>query len=121
MRDFAPTETHPVFPLFLLLDVSGSMSGEPIEALNEALPGLKEAIRQDPTVGEIARIGVITFSDEARTVLPLCDLLYAEMPSLSCEGGRISSRRSGWRAGRSRPASGPRGRAPVSTLRSCSS
>jgi uncharacterized protein YegL len=66
--------------------VSVSMSGEPIEALNDALPGLQKAIRDDPTVGEIARIGIITFSDKARTVLPLCDLFYAEVPELRCEG-----------------------------------
>lgn len=86
MSEFAQTERHPVFPVFLLVDVSTSMSGEPLRAVNDALPGLQKAIREDPTVGEIARIGIITFSDKARTVLPLCDLFYVEVPELRCGG-----------------------------------
>lgn len=94
MSDFAEKETHPVFPVFLLVDVSYSMAAtdvasglSPLDAVNQALPELKAAVQTDPTVGEIARIGLITFSETARLVLPLCDLLYADMPILGPEGG----------------------------------
>lgn len=85
--EFSQEESFPVFPVFLLIDVSYSMEGEPMQAVNDSLPELKSAIADDPTVGEMARISVITFSEEARTVLPLCDLEYAEIPRLVPEGG----------------------------------
>jgi uncharacterized protein YegL len=87
VSDFHKEESYPVFPVFLLIDVSYSMEGEPIDAVNRSLPELKDAIESDPTVGEIARVGVITFSDDARLALPLCDLMHADLPVLRPENG----------------------------------
>lgn len=80
------TELYPVFPVFILIDVSASMAGGPVEAVNSALPDLKRELLSNPTVGEIARVAVVTFSDEGRTVLPLCDLATAEIPEIMVEG-----------------------------------
>jgi uncharacterized protein YegL len=87
MSEFAQIERHPVFPVFLLIDVSYSMAGAPIQAVNDALPALKEMIQEDPQVGEIARISIITFSDIAKSVLPLCDIVQASIPYLSPDAG----------------------------------
>jgi uncharacterized protein YegL len=87
LSEFSETEVHPIFPVFLLADVSYSMAGEPIEAMNAALPDLKRVIVDDPTIGEMARIGIITFSDDARPILPLCDLEHADIPRLAPESG----------------------------------
>src|SRR5581483_5395435 len=57
-----------------------------IDAVNTFLPELKEAIRSDPTVGEIARIAIIAFGEGARSELALCDLAYADLPTLRAEG-----------------------------------
>src|SRR5581483_8061097 len=44
-------------------------------------------VGQDPAVAEVVRLSVVTFSDQARTVLPLADLALVEaMPSLAVEG-----------------------------------
>jgi uncharacterized protein YegL len=86
MTQFAEEERFPVFPVFLLIDVSGSMAGEAMNAVNLALPQLKQAIASDPASGEIARIGIVTFSDGARVVLPLSDLLHVQMPALRAGG-----------------------------------
>jgi uncharacterized protein YegL len=80
-------ELYTIFPVFMLVDVSASMSGGPIEAVNAALPDLKREMLSNPTVGEIARVCVITFSDEGRVVVPLCDLAYADLPEIMVEGG----------------------------------
>jgi uncharacterized protein YegL len=80
-------EVYTVFPVFVVIDVSASMAGGPIEAVNAALPDLQKEMRRNPTVGEIARVAVITFSDEARTVIPLTDLAFAELPEIMIEGG----------------------------------
>ncbi|GAA3451718.1 vWA domain-containing protein [Dactylosporangium matsuzakiense] len=82
-----PSEPLTIFPVFLLVDVSVSMAGAPIEALNRALPEMKRVMQSDPTVGEIVRIALVTFSDEARTVIPLADLAHTDIPEVLIEGG----------------------------------
>ncbi|BCJ41052.1 hypothetical protein GCM10010168_46500 [Actinoplanes ianthinogenes] len=81
------SELFTVFPVFLLVDVSASMAGGSIEAVNKALPDIQNEMRVNPMVGEIARIGLTTFSDEARVVIPMCDLAEAHLPELMVEGG----------------------------------
>jgi uncharacterized protein YegL len=80
-------EAFTVFPVFVVADTSGSMLGPAIGALNGFLPELKQEVRSDPTVGEIARIGLVTFADAATVVLPLSDLAYASVPELAANGG----------------------------------
>jgi uncharacterized protein YegL len=81
------SESYTIFPIFMLVDVSASMAGGPIEALNTAMPDIQKAMLSDPTVGEIARVALVTFSDVARTVLPLCDLVEASIPEVMVESG----------------------------------
>jgi uncharacterized protein YegL len=76
-----------VFPVFLLIDVSASMAGGAIEAVNNAIPDLKKEMLANPMTGEIARVGVVTFSDEGRTLIPLCDLADVTIPEIMIEGG----------------------------------
>ncbi|HTV11400.1 MAG TPA: VWA domain-containing protein [Acidimicrobiales bacterium] len=80
-------ERYAVFPFYLCLDVSQSMAGAPIAEVNAELPQLRVAVGQDPTVAEVVRFGIITFSDTARTVLPLSDLALVEaIPVVDVEG-----------------------------------
>lgn len=80
-------ERYSVFPFYICLDVSVSMSGAPIQSVNEQLPRLRAAIGEDPAVAEVIRLGIVTFSDVARSVLPLCDLSLVEaVPEVSVEG-----------------------------------
>jgi uncharacterized protein YegL len=83
----ATTEIYTVFPVFIVIDVSASMAGGAIEAVNAAIPELQKEMRRNPTVGEIARVAVVTFSDESRTLIPLADLAYTELPEIMVEGG----------------------------------
>src|SRR5579875_1888548 len=80
-------ERYAVFPFYLCLDVSQSMAGEPIAQVNAELPAIRTSVGQDPAVAEVVRFGIVTFSDVARTVLPLSDLALVEaMPTLEVEG-----------------------------------
>jgi uncharacterized protein YegL len=80
-------ERYAVFPFYLCLDVSTSMSGPPIDSVNQQLPLLRSSIGEDPAIAEVIRFGVVTFSDIARTVLPLCDLSLVEaVPELVPQG-----------------------------------
>ncbi|MBO0693168.1 MAG: VWA domain-containing protein [Acidimicrobiaceae bacterium] len=80
-------ERYAVFPFYLCLDVSASMAGAPIEAVNRQLPILRANIGEDPAISEVIRFSVVTFSDQARTLLPLADLsLVEEIPALVAAG-----------------------------------
>jgi uncharacterized protein YegL len=73
-------------PVYLLIDVSGSMSGEPIEAVRTGVQTLLNSLRQDPYALETAHISVITFSDQANQVMPLSELVSAQIPNFSAGG-----------------------------------
>ncbi|WNI16104.1 vWA domain-containing protein [Actinacidiphila sp. ITFR-21] len=87
MSTFSDVERPAVFPVCLVLDVSYSMQGPPLTAVNAALREIKQVILDDPATGEIARLAVVTFSDRAEVVLPLTDLQYANPPQLAPQGG----------------------------------
>ena len=80
-------ERYAVFPFYLCLDVSASMAGAPIDSVNQQLPLLRASIGEDPAIAEVIRFGVVTFSDLAHTLLPLCDLSLVEaVPELTVQG-----------------------------------
>jgi uncharacterized protein YegL len=80
-------ERYAVFPFYLCLDVSASMSGSAIESVNQQLPLLRASVGEDPAIAEVIRMGIVTFSDVAHSVLPLCDLSLVEaVPQLSAQG-----------------------------------
>jgi len=73
-------------PVYLLLDVSGSMSGEPIEAVKTGVQTLVSTLRQDPYALETAFLSVITFDSNAKQVAPLTELATFQTPSISASG-----------------------------------
>src|SRR5262249_8220407 len=73
-------------PVYLVLDVSGSMSGEPIEACRQGLKALLSDLRGDPQALETAYLSVITFSNSAQQVCPLTELMTFSEPSLTASG-----------------------------------
>jgi uncharacterized protein YegL len=73
-------------PVYLLVDVSGSMSGEPIEQVKNGIQMLVAALRQDPYALETAWLSVITFGSSADVVVPLTELTAFQPPNLSISG-----------------------------------
>jgi uncharacterized protein YegL len=73
-------------PVYLVLDTSGSMSGEPIEAVKTGVQTLISTLRQDPYALETAYLSVITFDSEARQPVPLTELATFQMPSIVATG-----------------------------------
>ena len=74
-------------PVYLLLDVSGSMTGEPIESVKNGMQTLHSALRRDPYALESAFIGVVTFSTEVQQVVPLTEVATFQPPTISASGG----------------------------------
>lgn len=56
-------------PCLLVLDTSGSMSGDPIRDLNAGLSVLLQAVKDDPIALQRLEIGVITFDSKVKPVL----------------------------------------------------
>ena len=73
-------------PVYLLLDTSGSMSGEPIEQVKNGLQMLVAGLRQDPYALETAYLAVITFDSTAQEIVPLTELTAFQPPVISARG-----------------------------------
>ncbi|MCW3466318.1 vWA domain-containing protein [Chitinophaga nivalis] len=73
-------------PVYLLLDTSGSMSGEPIEAVKNGVQVMISSLRQNPQAIETAFISVITFDSSARQAVPLTDLASFQMVDIRATG-----------------------------------
>ena len=73
-------------PVYLLLDTSGSMHGEPIEAVKNGVQILLSTLRQDPYALETAYLSIITFDSRARQLVPLTELALFQAPVLQVTG-----------------------------------
>lgn len=73
-------------PVYLLLDCSGSMTGDPIEAVRQGVKALLSDLKGDPQALETAYISVITFDSTARQVAPLTELMQFQEPELRASG-----------------------------------
>lgn len=71
-------------PVYLLLDTSGSMYGEPIQALNNALSGMMNTLRSDPQALDSLWISIITFDREVKEIVPLTELENFQLPEITC-------------------------------------
>jgi len=65
-------------PVYLLLDTSGSMQGDPIRAVEKGLEVFKEEVCEDPFAREAVKVAVITFSTNAEMetngLVPVADV-----------------------------------------------
>lgn len=73
-------------PVYLLIDTSGSMSGEPITAVSNGVQNLVATLRQDPSALEAAYLSIITFSDRAEQIVPLTEISQFQIPSFTASG-----------------------------------
>ncbi|MFC7524703.1 VWA domain-containing protein [Parapedobacter sp. GCM10030251] len=73
-------------PVYLLLDTSGSMTGEPIEAVKNGVQVMVSSLRQNPQAIETAFLSVITFDSSAKQIIPLTDLGSFQMVDIKATG-----------------------------------
>lgn len=73
-------------PVYLLLDTSGSMYGEPIEAVKNGVQTLISTLRSDPYALETAFISIITFNSSAQQIAPLTELAAFQQPNIEASG-----------------------------------
>lgn len=70
-------------PVYLLLDTSGSMRGEPIESVKVGLESMIASLRQDPFALESVCISIITFDRDVKRLLPLTELELLQLPEIT--------------------------------------
>lgn len=71
-------------PVYFLLDTSGSMNGEPIQALNNAMSGVINTLRSDAQASETLWLSIITFDREVNEISPLTELPSFQLPEIVC-------------------------------------
>ena len=69
-------------PVYILIDTSGSMKGEPIESVKVGLADMVATLRQDPYALETVCISIITYDREVKQVLPLTELEDLQLPEI---------------------------------------
>lgn len=74
-------------PVYLVLDVSESMAGPAIEAVNKGVQTLVDSLKNNPLALETAYLSVITFARKAEQVIPLTELMRFQPPKLSVRSG----------------------------------
>lgn len=73
------TDGQKILPFYLVVDVSASMTGDRMSALNSIIPQLIDALAKDPILSDKVRFALIDFSEDAQVRLPLSDLLEPEL------------------------------------------
>ncbi len=70
----------------LLLDTSGSMQGEAIEALNQGLETFKKDLVKDPLASRRVEVAVVTFDNEVKISQDFVTADQFEPPKLTAQG-----------------------------------
>ena len=69
-------------PVYILIDTSGSMKGEPIESVKVGLSDMIASLRLDPYALETACISIITYDKDVKQILPLSELENLQLPDI---------------------------------------
>lgn len=72
------------FPVYLLLDTSGSMRGEPIASVNIGLRAMMASLRQQHHALDSVYLSIVTFDSLIKEVLPLTALKNLVLPEIVC-------------------------------------
>jgi len=70
-------------PVYLLIDRSASMRGEPIASVNNAVRVLLGALRQDPYALETAHMSVLGYAGEVTEIAPLTPIDTIQVPEIT--------------------------------------
>ena len=73
-------------PVYLIIDTSFSMRGEPIEAVKNGIRSLLTTLRTDPYALETVFISLITFNSEAAQIVPLTELYLFQLVDFEANG-----------------------------------
>ena len=73
-------------PVYILIDTSTSMRGEPIAAVELGLKALIDSLNEDPYALETVCLSIITYNSQAEQILPLTEVYKIRIPSMIAKG-----------------------------------
>ena len=73
-------------PVYILIDTSTSMRGEPIEAVKNGIQSLLDSLCKDPYTLETVCLSIITYNAHAEQLLPLTEVYKIRLPELVAKG-----------------------------------
>ncbi|NME70120.1 vWA domain-containing protein [Flammeovirga aprica] len=73
-------------PVYILVDVSYSMQGGPIQGVQSGVEFLVSELRKNPHALETVYLSLVTFSTNAETLVPLTELMDFQTPQLAVSG-----------------------------------
>lgn len=71
-------------PVYILIDTSGSMMGEPIESVKVGLSDMIASLRVDPYALETVCVSIITYDKNVNQILKLTELADLKLPDIVC-------------------------------------
>lgn len=74
-------------PIYFLIDVSESMVGEQIQFVEDGMAAIIKAIKQDPHAIETVWVSIIVFAGQAKTLVPLQEIVSFYPPKFPIGGG----------------------------------
>lgn len=70
-------------PVYLLIDTSGSMKGEPIESVKVGIEAMLSTLRNDPYALETVSISIISYDKDVNQLIPLTPIDDLQMPEIT--------------------------------------
>ncbi|MFC7524705.1 TerY-C metal binding domain-containing protein [Parapedobacter sp. GCM10030251] len=74
-------------PIYFLIDVSESMVGEPIQQVEEGLSTIIQTLKTDPIAMETVYVSIIVFAGQAKTLVPLHEIINFYPPKFPIGSG----------------------------------
>jgi len=70
-------------PVYILIQTSGAMRGEPIESIKVGLEAMVASLRQDPFAIESVYMSIATFNRNVELLVPLKELESLQIPTIN--------------------------------------
>jgi uncharacterized protein YegL len=74
-------------PIYFLIDISESMVGDQIQQVEEGMATIIKAIKTDPHAIETVWVSIIVFAGQAKTIVPLQEIVSFYPPKFPIGGG----------------------------------
>jgi uncharacterized protein YegL len=79
-------------PIYFLIDISESMVGEPIQQVEEGISEIIQTLKKDPNAIETVWVSIIVFAGQAKTLVPLQELITFYPPKFPVGSGTSLSK-----------------------------
>ena len=74
-------------PIYFLIDVSESMVGDQIDRVQEGIGNIIRELKKDPIALETVYVSILIFAGEAKTIVPLQDIISFYPPKIPIGSG----------------------------------